>query len=572
MNAARAIASRAPAPPRRAPAPPVHDAAEQQAERAGRAVAGAAPFTSWSFAAVPVAPPPEVRPGDPHALEALAGVGKPLDAPTQEAMEARFGVDLSDVRLHDDVQATESTRAAGTEGLAVGTEIALGRRHDPASAESRALLAHEVTHVLQQRVAGATEVVQRKNGGAAAPATTLAGLPEADRKRMQVITAKVTVPGLAEKFATTGTTVTVGMPSGTTAVFDASVDAALQHGLGNVAAALSNGVDLTPTPLPPNTTVTLELDVGAPVGKGLYRFTHHAPPSPPGKGAAVPAARVLIEALGKATAPPGTTAPAPAKEGEPAAPDPVAEKIKKHSFSVPYTGAELDALRAALSQIPDAHLAVVDGLAFRRASASKTDPKASGDYDWKTHTVTMYDSAFASSQARVKGSGTTASDMATRAIVHEIGHAVDLAAIRRAALDQKQADAAVAALSTKYPDPKDPTAFSYPLGGPEEKEVKAVLKAQKDAEAKVLAARSLSGTRTVRKPRSADFEDVIGTDVKGVKFREAAAKDGKAVTAYGEQDFQEAFAEAYSLYITSPETLKALRPSVFEYLDKNLPK
>ena len=35
------------------------------------------------------------------------------------------------------------------------------------------------------------------------------------------------------------------------------------------------------------------------------------------------------------------------------------------------------------------------------------------------------------------------------------------------------------------------------------------------------------------------------------------------ITAYGDQDFQEAFAEAYSLYLTSPDTLKALRPNVF---------
>ncbi len=77
----------------------------------------------------------------------------------------------------------------------------------------------------------------------------------------------------------------------------------------------------------------------------------------------------------------------------------------------------------------------------------------------------------------------------------------------------------------------------------------------------------------MKKAGSDDFEDVIGTDVKGVKFREAAAKDGgKAITAYGDKDFQEAFAEAYSLYITSPDTLKALRPNVFDYLDKSLPK
>ena len=61
--------------------------------------------------------------------------------------------------------------------------------------------------------------------------------------------------------------------------------------------------------------------------------------------------------------------------------------------------------------------------------------------------------------------------------------------------------------------------------------------------------------------------------MQGNKFREAMAKDGgKAVTAYGQTDFQEAFAEAYSLYVTSPDTLKTLRPNVYDFLDKNLPK
>jgi len=61
--------------------------------------------------------------------------------------------------------------------------------------------------------------------------------------------------------------------------------------------------------------------------------------------------------------------------------------------------------------------------------------------------------------------------------------------------------------------------------------------------------------------------------VQGNKFRDAMQKDGgKAVSAYGQTDFQEAFAEAYSLYITSPDTLKTLRPNVYAFLDQNLPK
>jgi hypothetical protein len=491
-------------------------------------------------------------------------------------MEARFHVDLSAVRLHDDAATAAATREAGAEGLAAGDDVALAERLDPASPRSRALLAHELAHVVQQRAAGSASTVQRKDGAAAAPATTLAGLPDADRRRIQLATTKITIPDLAGKFATTGTKTTIPVPSSLTAVFDASVDPALQTGLANVVGSLTTTIDLTEVVLVPNTTITLELDVGGTAGKGLYRFTHHAPAAAPGaKGAAKPQARVLVEALGKATAPPGTKAPAAAKPGATPAPDPVADKIKSHSLSVPstYKDEQLDALRAALDQIPDAQLVLVDGLKFARDTASPDDPKANGDYDYKTHTVTMYDQAFTASQTRTKGPGTVASDSATRAIVHEIGHAIDLQAIRKARLEQKKADAAVDALYGKYANPKDPKNLQYPTGGAEEEEVKKVLKAQKDADAKVLSTKSVSGTKTVQKPGSADFEDVIGTDVKGNQFREAAAKDGgKAVTAYGSKDFQEAFAEAYSLYITAPDTLKTLRPNVYDYLDNNLPK
>jgi hypothetical protein len=483
-------------------------------------------------------------------------------------MEAHFRADLGNVRLHDDAGTASATRAAGAEALTLGDDVALTTRHDPTSPASRALLAHELAHVVQQRAAGAT--VQRKDGQPVAAATTLEGLPEADRKNIQIVTTQVVVPDLAGKFATTGTKTTIPLPTDVTAEFDASVDASLQTGLKNVAGSLSTTIELTEAPLAPNSTITLELDLGAKIGKGLYRFTYHAP-TPPGGKAPAAGKRIIVESLGKAAVPPGTKAPPPAKEGEKAAPDPVADKIKSNSLSHPYKDAELDAFRAAIAQIPDAQLALVSGLKFARDTVKKGDPAASGDYDPKTHTVTMFDRAFSSTQTRFTGAGGVASSSATRAIVHEIGHAIDLAPLRTAGAEKDKADAAAAALPSKYPDPDDPTKFKFPKGGAEEKDVKAILQAQKDAEAGFLKARSLSGTKPIKKP-DGTFDEEIGTAAAGNKFREAAVKDGgKAVSKYGETDWQEAYAEAYSLYITSPDTLKALRPNVFDHLEKTLP-
>ena len=345
MSAARAVAatrapspahavarSRAPSPARAAP--PARDAAEREAEQAGAAAARATLPTRWSFAVVPVAPPAETP--DARAADAIAGPGRPLERSTRRAMETRFRVDLSAVRLHDDARAAAATRAAGARGLTVGSDVALAERLDLASPRSRALLGHELAHVVQQRAAGSGAAVQRKDGPTAAtPATTLAGLPDADRQRIQVVTTKVTVPDLAGKFATTGTKTSIPIPSNLTAAFDPSVDAALQPGLTSVAASLTTTIELTEVTLAPNSTITLELDLGKPFGKGLYRFTHHAPPGTPGaKPAAKPAARVLVESLGRATPPPGTKAPKPPPAGAAAAPDPVADKIKNHSLSV----------------------------------------------------------------------------------------------------------------------------------------------------------------------------------------------------------------------------------------------
>ena len=147
--------------------------------------------------------------------------------------------------------------------------------------------------------------------------------------------------------------------------------------------------------------------------------------------------------------------------------------------------------------------------------------------------------------------------------------------MRKAGVEKDKADKAVDALPSKYPDPTTRRSTSTRRASAEEKDVQAVLKAQKDAEAALLQparsparrrSRSLGRIRRTSRTSSAPTS-------KGIKFREAAAKDGgKAVSAYGDQDFQEAFAEAYSLYITSPDTLKALRPNVFAFLDTNLPK
>jgi hypothetical protein len=67
-------------------------------------------------------------------------------------MEARLGHDFSDVRVHTDAAGHDSARAVGARAYTVGSHMVFQRdAYDPSSAEGKTTLAHELTHVVQQR-------------------------------------------------------------------------------------------------------------------------------------------------------------------------------------------------------------------------------------------------------------------------------------------------------------------------------------------------------------------------------------------------------------------------------------
>ncbi|MBM7773836.1 hypothetical protein JOD54_004040 [Actinokineospora baliensis] len=79
--------------------------------------------------------------------------GSPLDTATRAEMEGRFGgQDFSGVRVHTGGAATESARSVNAQAYTVGSDIVFSEnRYDPGSAEGKHMLAHELTHVVQQR-------------------------------------------------------------------------------------------------------------------------------------------------------------------------------------------------------------------------------------------------------------------------------------------------------------------------------------------------------------------------------------------------------------------------------------
>lgn len=82
----------------------------------------------------------------------LRSSGQPLDAETLAFMEPRFNHDFSRVRLHTSGQAAESARAVNALAYTSGWNVVFGQgQYNPHTQQGRHLLAHELTHVVQQR-------------------------------------------------------------------------------------------------------------------------------------------------------------------------------------------------------------------------------------------------------------------------------------------------------------------------------------------------------------------------------------------------------------------------------------
>jgi uncharacterized protein DUF4157 len=81
-----------------------------------------------------------------------SGGGRPLEAPVRTAMEEHLGADLSSVRVHTDGAADASARSVGAEAYTVGDDVVFASgRYAPDSDSGQRMLAHELTHVVQQR-------------------------------------------------------------------------------------------------------------------------------------------------------------------------------------------------------------------------------------------------------------------------------------------------------------------------------------------------------------------------------------------------------------------------------------
>jgi hypothetical protein len=96
-------------------------------------------------------------------VRGLTSGGAPLPADVRAFFEPRFGVDFGGVRIHDHDRAAQAARSVQASAYTLGQNIVFAAgRYAPQTADGRRLLAHELTHVVQQQ-----------NGAQAAPSASL---------------------------------------------------------------------------------------------------------------------------------------------------------------------------------------------------------------------------------------------------------------------------------------------------------------------------------------------------------------------------------------------------------------
>ena len=85
------------------------------------------------------------------ARDVIQSSGQPLDASTRAYMEPRFEYDFGGVRVHTGSQATEAARSVSARAYTAGQHVVFGSgQYAPGTDEGKRLLAHELTHVVQQ--------------------------------------------------------------------------------------------------------------------------------------------------------------------------------------------------------------------------------------------------------------------------------------------------------------------------------------------------------------------------------------------------------------------------------------
>jgi hypothetical protein len=360
------------------------------------------------------------------AVDAAQRGGTPMPKDQLSYFQPRFGHDFSQVRIHTDSSAAAGARVVQARAYTAGRDIVFGAgQYAPHTAAGRHLLAHELTHVVQQqRAPGPPNVLMRAPDPTP---TSLDQFSETDRQSLQFDTDALSSPLILKQFfGLKGTVVAatnldadidIEVPA-IEALKDAKVKSDLYSGLRQVALSV---FDLLPGSDGKAHSKRLHLvhiesldltRFGGP--KGSFRFTCLG-----NEAAGKITAKILVEAV-----------PSPAKGMS----DPGAVKDIEKRKVAPYGLKRGSSITDdALWQKVERSLGTVDEALIMRIRdvTFETSPKqigadgeaASFDFSFKTSDTGPWKKTITLFQKIV----TAQDDDFARLLDHELGHAIDMA-------------------------------------------------------------------------------------------------------------------------------------------------
>jgi hypothetical protein len=109
-----------------------------------------------------------VHPDVESAISSQRGAGSPLNTSARTRIGSAFGDSFSDVRIHDDTAADSLARSVEARAFTVGADVFFAQgQYQPGTASGDQLLAHELTHVVQQRGASTSGSLRVTDAGGA---------------------------------------------------------------------------------------------------------------------------------------------------------------------------------------------------------------------------------------------------------------------------------------------------------------------------------------------------------------------------------------------------------------------
>src|SRR5258708_17389723 len=155
----------------------------------------------------------EATPAIALRVQSLQGVGQALPASVRDFFEPRFGQDFSQVRVHTDI---ESARSLEARAYTVDRSIVFGAgQYSPETSEGKRLLAHELTHVVQQ--GGAAPQPMQSKGSK--PSTKVQRASERASAQVSDVIQRAGDPKTPPKDLACPTDLTPGRPAGTDLLF-----------------------------------------------------------------------------------------------------------------------------------------------------------------------------------------------------------------------------------------------------------------------------------------------------------------------------------------------------------------